>query len=64
VTGPAEPLRSLYGLLSVPANSTGLAHEGGKGGGGRPSPTTTLTATIETIDNDRAAALLNGVGHP
>jgi hypothetical protein len=31
---------------------------------GPPPPETGFTATIETMDNDRATALLGGVGYP
>jgi hypothetical protein len=47
--------RSLYRLLARPVQETG--------GPQRP-PTTILTATIETIDNDQAFALLPEVTLP
>jgi len=42
---------SLYRLLAEPAPL-----------GAEPGPETILTATIETIDNDRAITLLLGLG--
>ena len=47
--------RSLYLLLARP-----LQAEGDR----QPPPNTILTEAIETIDNDRALALLPGAGCP
>jgi hypothetical protein len=47
---------SLYTELAI------AARQPAAGPDDRPPPDTTLTATIETIDNDRAYALLPGVG--
>lgn len=35
-----------------------------RGGESRPNPSTTLTASVETIDNDRAVSTLFGSGMP
>lgn len=47
-----EGSRSLYGILSVVAREAGPA----------TTPDTIMTKTIETVDNDRATALMPGVG--
>jgi hypothetical protein len=51
---------SMYERLAVDAPDT---YQGSAMGPDR-RPETTFTATIETIDNDRATALLGGVGYP
>jgi hypothetical protein len=47
---------SMYECLSVAARSPAAGPDD------PPPPDTTLTATIETIDNDRAYMLLPGIG--
>jgi hypothetical protein len=54
VSAPGEN-RSLYRLLARPIQDERDP---------QPPPNTVLTATIETIDNDRALALLPGAGCP
>jgi hypothetical protein len=43
---------SLYELSAVPAPKCA-------DGGGQPPPGTTLTASVETVDNDRAGMMLS-----
>jgi hypothetical protein len=61
----ASILRSLYDALAVPvSNDSGRPQNPGRPPEDprRPPPETTFTATIETIDNDRAYSLL--YAHP
>jgi hypothetical protein len=55
-----DPQSAMYERLAVDAPDTYQ----GSAMGSEPGPETTFTATIETIDNDRATALLGGVGYP
>ncbi len=56
-TRAALESRSLYRLLARPVQDPDPDER-------RPPPTTVLTATIETIDNDRAVALMPGLPLP
>ena len=49
---------SLYDVLGHPVRASRPDREGDV-----PPPDTVLTHAIETIDNDRATALLHGVGY-
>jgi hypothetical protein len=56
-TGAARESRSLYRLLAQSVQDPDPGER-------QPPPTTVLTATIETIDNDRAVALMPGLPLP